>query len=74
MKKDLPPVKTTLSGLRACIREGKDYLVIQNNMSERLYFNLNGQEIIVPTNMFIGALNRILSYGKENTNEVQSDR
>lgn len=66
MNKDMPPVKDTLSGLRAQIREGKDYIVIQNNMADRLYININGQEINVPTNMFLGALNRILSVGKEN--------
>ena len=65
-REDLPPVKECLSGLRATLRDTRDnVMVIQNNIGDHLYFRINGEAIIVPTNQFIGVLNRLIDNKKK---------
>lgn len=60
-KPGFPPVHETLSGLRAVFRDGKDVMVIQNNLKDKLYVRINNEVFILDTNQFLGALNRLLA-------------
>lgn len=70
MSENLPPVKTSLSGLRAVVREGKSVMVIQNNMKDKLYFSINREEFVIDTNQLLGILNKLLANEKGEKNEI----
>ena len=60
MPAEMTPVKNRLSGLRATLREGNSTLIMQNNVTDKLYIRLNKEEIVVDTNVFLGILNNLL--------------